>query len=252
MNDAGWWGEEKRPASPHMVSKGGAEPEPLHPFTPGWKQVRQLMRLSDSAATCWRHTQTLLSCLSAGGWEKRFQQETYVSEGREGCGARKMKSNAMERDVDLIKARWLWNCPPHPQLRQEISSTTSKRLCPDNGEIPALEVKSVHVGPLACGKNHAKFASLIHRFCFPKRQQGSRSPKEEPKPWLAVISTAHIFKCTTKGIPRGWEWEMLQTNCSPLRSFSLETFVFTLQPILFPDILFKLKEHFQFNSCSFK
>lgn len=50
-----WWREKKPSASAHMVGKGGAEPEPLHLFTPGWNQVRQLMRFSGSVATCWRH-----------------------------------------------------------------------------------------------------------------------------------------------------------------------------------------------------
>lgn len=54
----------------------------------------------------------LLGCSSARGWEKKFQRETYVSEGRDTVpGKRKaMRAwrallRAMEGDADLIKAR---------------------------------------------------------------------------------------------------------------------------------------------------
>lgn len=68
LNDANWWREEKPSASPHMVRKGGVEPDPLHLFTPGWNQVRQLMHFSGSVATCWRHTNAarLLECWRLG------------------------------------------------------------------------------------------------------------------------------------------------------------------------------------------
>lgn len=93
LNDANWWREEKPSASPHMVGKGGAEPEPLHLFTPGWNQVRQLMRLSGSAPTCWRQRNVarLFECWRLG--EEIPARDICVGR-QEGCSARKTKRNA--------------------------------------------------------------------------------------------------------------------------------------------------------------
>lgn len=84
-----------------MVRKGGAEPEPPHLFTPGWNQVRQLMRSLGSATTCWRQT-------SAAGWEKEFQRETYVGDAVPGEPTASWRRRAllreMQREADLIEA----------------------------------------------------------------------------------------------------------------------------------------------------
>lgn len=83
--------------------------------------------------------------------------------------------------------------------------------------------------------------------CFPKQQRGKSQPRGGTRTFPGQDPRSSLFfKCTTKGIPWGWGREMLQNNRSPLRTFSLETFIFTLQPKLFPDVFFffKLKEHF--------
>lgn len=101
LNDVNRWRKQKPSASPHMVRKGGAEPEPPHLFTPGWNQVRQLMRSLGSATTCWRQT-------SAAGWEKEFQRETYVGDAVPGEPTASWRRRALlretQREADLIEA----------------------------------------------------------------------------------------------------------------------------------------------------
>ncbi|XP_021267797.1 uncharacterized protein LOC110406086 [Numida meleagris] len=145
LDDVNWWREQQPSASPHMVGKGGADPEPPHLFTPGWNQVRQLMRSLGSAATCWRQT-------SAGGWEKEFQRETYVGDAVPGEPTASWRRRALlratqrgrsNRGLMTLKLSLIASIKTGDFIKR-----TSNAHALLMGNIPAPEVITVRVGSL--------------------------------------------------------------------------------------------------------